>query len=264
MADLKPEMKGAIAAFGMLAFYFTVLTLANSFEHAVSQFFAKWGWILLLSGGFGIQIYLYSHARSVSPAVCGGLSGGSMVACCLHHLTDVLPFAAAAFAAVVQYQDALLFTGVVSNAVGIAVILSSMGKIPVVVRNTVASVGAASVVIAFLSVPVFSAGASAPQTQYPERFDSGGGLEIAARPELRENLEITLKLNTHRGSLDVNFSEISYLVDGNGKIYRPIDFRATGSSHHKTVKLVFPRPETGSFSLVIENLYGVPKRTLRW
>ena len=56
----------------------------------------------LLIVGFGVQIGMFVNtrilikARSISGATsaaagAGSVSAGSMVACCMHHITDVLP-----------------------------------------------------------------------------------------------------------------------------------------------------------------------------
>ncbi len=60
-----------------------------------------WYWVLALAGGFGVQAGLFSFIRqsfrerraaaTASVATSGGVSAGSMAACCAHHLSDVLP-----------------------------------------------------------------------------------------------------------------------------------------------------------------------------
>src|SRR3972149_4196192 len=60
-----------------------------------------WYGVLALSAGFGVQVGLFSFIRRAirerraaatgSVAVSGGISTGSMAACCVHHLGAVLP-----------------------------------------------------------------------------------------------------------------------------------------------------------------------------
>jgi hypothetical protein len=53
-----------------------------------------------------------------------------MVACCAHHLTDVLPVIGLAGAATLlaTYQDVLLLLGVLSNVVGVTYMLGLLRK----------------------------------------------------------------------------------------------------------------------------------------
>ncbi|UCD35460.1 MAG: hypothetical protein JSU90_01110 [Nitrospiraceae bacterium] len=72
------------------------------------------------------------EAGIAGPAVAtaGGISTTSMVACCAHHLTDVLPLVGASAAAVFlsQYQSVFLTAGVLSNLVGITLMLKIIQK----------------------------------------------------------------------------------------------------------------------------------------
>ncbi|NOH04987.1 MAG: hypothetical protein HND47_24935 [Chloroflexi bacterium] len=88
--------------------------------------------------GFGIQAALYSilrfrlfipvtstgHAGSMIGA-SGGTSATAMVACCIHHVTDVLPIlglsAAASF--LTRYQRPFMLIGLAMNLIGIGVML---------------------------------------------------------------------------------------------------------------------------------------------
>ncbi len=125
----------------LLFLYFSILSIANSFDHAVDSFIEMWYWILLLAVGFGVQVGLYFYIRegfhdrmtkgaSTTVATAGGVSTTSMIACCAHHLTDVLPIiglsAAAAFLA--EYQLLFIMVGVFSNLVGITMMLGIIQK----------------------------------------------------------------------------------------------------------------------------------------
>ncbi|MFQ6056389.1 MAG: hypothetical protein ACE5J3_10465, partial [Methanosarcinales archaeon] len=55
---------GIIAGLILLAIYFTILSIANSFSHATEQFIEMWYWISALVIGFGIQVGLYSYIRT--------------------------------------------------------------------------------------------------------------------------------------------------------------------------------------------------------
>lgn len=131
----KPFLVGAGGALALLALYFAILSWANSFSHALEQLASLWFWVGLLVIGFGIQVGLYAFIRSAlrkrmahataEVAVAGGISTGSMIACCAHHLTDVLPILGLSAAAVflAKYQMPFIYLGVASNAVGITLML---------------------------------------------------------------------------------------------------------------------------------------------
>ena len=125
----------------LLFLYFLILALANSFSHAVSQFLEMWYWILILAGGFGVQVFLYAYIRysllqiklknaTGELAASGAISTGSMITCCAHHLVDVFPLLglSAAFLFLVQYQLFFILFGIASNIVGIIFMLEIIKK----------------------------------------------------------------------------------------------------------------------------------------
>lgn len=140
MRKNRPIIIGASGAIGLLTLYFGIVTVANSFSHALEQFSEMWYWITPLVIGFGTQIGLYSYARSglrervkgakAEVAATGTISTGSMIACCAHHVADVLPILGLSAAAVflVKYQVSLILLGIFSNLVGITIMLSIIQK----------------------------------------------------------------------------------------------------------------------------------------
>ena len=131
-------LAGAAAALLLLAFYLTILTLVNSFDHALSELARMWYFIVPLSIGFGTQVGLYFYiknfiaerAATASVAGAGGLSGASMVACCAHHLTDFLPILGlSAFAIFLdKYQLTFILIALFSNFIGVVYMLSVIKK----------------------------------------------------------------------------------------------------------------------------------------
>lgn len=83
----------------MLALYLGLITLAESFRHALQQLRADAVWVALVAGGLGLQTGLYLRVRQIvkgrsagGQARTGagtGTSTAGMVACCAHHLTDL-------------------------------------------------------------------------------------------------------------------------------------------------------------------------------
>lgn len=135
----KPKLVGICASLGLLLVYLFILTIANSFEHAIQQFLDLWYWMTPLVIGFGIQVGLYSYIRTTSKskthanqsvAAAGGVSTASMVACCAHHVVDVLPIIGltAASLFLTKYQTIFLLIGVLSNLVGINLMLNIIQK----------------------------------------------------------------------------------------------------------------------------------------
>jgi len=128
-----PLYKGAFASLLLFILYLGVLSISNSFSHALTKFKEMWYWFTPLIAGFGVQVGLYSfikqkQKKAVSrgvAAVSGGVSTTSMIACCAHHLTDILPLlgvsAAALFLA--KYQTLFILIGILSNLVGIILLL---------------------------------------------------------------------------------------------------------------------------------------------
>ena len=124
-----------IAATALLTLaYFSISSLAESFDHAVSQFISLSYLFVPLMISFGIQIALLSYSRhfpktmsqNKNAATSGGISTVSMIACCVHHLTDGIaiigPAALALF--LTNYQPAFILIGIVSNMFGIFTILA--------------------------------------------------------------------------------------------------------------------------------------------
>jgi hypothetical protein len=126
---------GFVAGACLLAVYVGVLALANSLDHALAEFQRLWFWMVPIVGGFALQVGLFAYVRSATRSdpvghghgvvASGSASTLSMVACCAHHLTDVLPLIGLAGAALVlaSYQSLFLLLGVLSNTVGLVYVL---------------------------------------------------------------------------------------------------------------------------------------------
>jgi hypothetical protein len=136
-----PFLIGAGAFLGLIAFYLGIMTLTADWFYAGVQFEEYRWWIIALSLGLGVQSTLFTllrrglkggekkTARSTL-AASGGISTGAMVVCCLHHLTDVVPFLGFPILAVTlqRYQTFFFLIGVLSNLFGISMMLRIMGK----------------------------------------------------------------------------------------------------------------------------------------
>ncbi len=125
------------AAVLLFLVYFGLTTWAEGVEHVFTQAPTPWYWIVLLTVGFGVQAGLFSFIRqarqrrrvaTTSVAASGSVSAVSMAACCAHHLTDVLPFLGLAGVAtfLTEYQLIFIVLGVLSNVVGITIMLDAI------------------------------------------------------------------------------------------------------------------------------------------
>ncbi len=136
--SMRPALFGTLAALALLAVYILVLTLVSDFSHAVDQFITLWHWMVPLLVGFGIQVALFAHIRATAASTAtghgaassvtasGGLSTTSMVACCAHHVTEVLPLlgVSAALVFLNRYQTLFIAVGIASNLIGINLMLN--------------------------------------------------------------------------------------------------------------------------------------------
>jgi hypothetical protein len=136
-----PFLVGGGAALGLVAFYMVIMTLTGDWNYAQFQFEQYRWWIIGLSIGVGIQSSLFvtikrnlagrdKKAARSTLAAAGGVSTASMVVCCLHHITDLVPilgFSVLA-ASLQKYQTLFFLAGVLSNVFGIFVLLRMMAK----------------------------------------------------------------------------------------------------------------------------------------
>jgi hypothetical protein len=109
-----------------------VITLAQDWSHALQQLADDRWFVAAITAGFGTQIGLFAYLRGLhvyaaagGVAASTGTSTAAMLACCAHHLTDVLPILGLSSAAIFLdlYKTPLLWLGIGMNLVGIAYML---------------------------------------------------------------------------------------------------------------------------------------------
>ena len=129
---LRPILFGVVGAAGLLALYLGLITLAQGWVHAIEQLSDDRWFVAAIAAGFGTQVGLFFHLRGLhASAAAGGVaastgtSATAMLACCAHHLTDLLPIIGLSGAAVFLnvYKTPLLWLGITMNAVGIGYML---------------------------------------------------------------------------------------------------------------------------------------------
>lgn len=135
----KSIVKGTVAFLALLSLYFFILTLLSGWKFASSQFAQFWFYILSLATGFGIQFGLYSYLKNIVKqkvltgqvlATTGATSGGAMISCCTHYLTNILPVLGATgmITFISQYQVQFFWVGLFFNFLGIAYMVSRIVK----------------------------------------------------------------------------------------------------------------------------------------
>lgn len=143
----KALLAGVLASVVMLGIYLITLTVLMGFTFAFQQVGRDSIWIMLVALGFGIQIGLYTYLRTIIhsinltsatavTSVGAGTSTLGMIACCVHHLSDIAPLVALAgvssLSSVISFFNdwkyAVIALGLATNALGIVVIVHIIQK----------------------------------------------------------------------------------------------------------------------------------------
>lgn len=282
--------RSALGVAALLSLYIIAMSLGNTFTIALSELGRWWAYIAALAVGFGVQVGLYMHIRDFARAgggelhgsrmaMGGGVSATSMVVCCLHHVTDVLPFlglsAASLFLA--DYQSVFMSLGVLSSVVGTAVMLEQLHMLGAgnalsprlgkalawydLKRIQRVSIAASALIFVVLIAGALGAPAVSASGDGSTVEGSEAGVTFTITSvEYGDTIGFQMSIDTHQGALDFDLTEISTLVVG-GTIYEPLSWEGSFGGHHRSGELFFPKPsEAGSSRLVIRDVYGVAER----
>lgn len=124
---------GFLSGVALLASYLIIISFAQGATHAIEQLGLDVVPIGLVSVGFGTQISLFMelrtidrrHRASAAVTVVGtGTSTAAMLACCAHHLIDLMPILGLSAGAIFlnAYKTPLLVAGIGINLIGIVVV----------------------------------------------------------------------------------------------------------------------------------------------
>ncbi len=124
---------GLVGGIALLGVYLAIISLAQGVDHALDQLATDALFVGLIAAGFGSQVALFVELRAVDrqhraaaavTAAGTGTSAAAMLACCAHHLADVLPLVGVSAAAVFlnAYRTPLFLIGIAMNLIGIVVI----------------------------------------------------------------------------------------------------------------------------------------------
>jgi len=127
-----PFVFGASAGILVILFNLSIASLAEgSFEKGYQVFLSNGIFVYLIPLAVSVQMGLFRYHRNIiSGNIAGsekmGMAGSAtssltMVACCLHHVSDILPsigliLAASSF--LIQYKDAIIIIGLLANVAG--------------------------------------------------------------------------------------------------------------------------------------------------
>jgi hypothetical protein len=137
---------GATGAAGLVALYVGLISLAQGPGHAIDQLRADLPVVLAISIGFGTQVGLFVELHAIHSrhrasgaltAASAGAGSAAMLACCAHHLVDVLPLVGLSAATVflADYRTPLIALSLGTNVLGVVVI----GRELIVARRTCGS-----------------------------------------------------------------------------------------------------------------------------
>lgn len=130
----RPLLFSLLGMSGLMLLYLGIVSLAEGWTHAVELLIGDAWLVGPIMAGFGVQVGLYTyletviHAAATGTGALAGAGGGTstvaMVACCAHHVADVLPLLGLSAAATLlaEYRIPFMLVGLATNLIGIGVI----------------------------------------------------------------------------------------------------------------------------------------------
>ena len=132
-----PFLIGLLGGGFLVLLYLGIVTWAQGWSHALELLSQDRAFVAAIAVGFGLQVGLYGYLRLVvhhgvrlamptaATGVGTGTSSVAMLACCLHHVTDVLPLVGLSGAAIFlnDYRVPFMVGGLVVNGMGVAIML---------------------------------------------------------------------------------------------------------------------------------------------
>lgn len=277
-------LHGFIAGSLLLLAYFAIVGTLQGVGYAIDRFVQLWYLMIPLVIGFGFQIGLFSCIRnaikvsSKASATSGGVSTVSMIACCAHHVTDVVPILGASAIGIflLEYQPAFLVMGIVSNIIGSTMMLriaQQSGlkfKSPFFRRlmaldlNSITKIfmvaGAGAIIASFILLTPLQlpAAQSSSTTKLEPLSETQNNVTFSVSPlgfGPSDDVQFQISVNTHSVPLNFNLMNVSTLV-ADGKELRPTSWNgSTSMGHHMLGALKFaPLGYTpNSLKLIVTN-----------
>jgi len=152
-----PFVFGASIGILVVIFNISIASLAEgSFQKGYEVFLTNGIFVYLIPLAVSVQMGLFRYHRNITTITTGNVAGtekvgmaGSatssltMVACCLHHVSDLLPsigliLAASSF--LIQYKDTIITIGLLANVAGSIYIARAIIKDRIIIANLEKSV----------------------------------------------------------------------------------------------------------------------------
>lgn len=122
---------GVLAAGLLLAFYVVVLAWGSGWTHLRDQARQDWWLLTPIVAGFGAQVALTAELRrrhrahhlNATTGAGTGASAVGMVACCAHHVAELIPLIGATGLAafLLDWRVPFMVAGIAVNAVAVAI-----------------------------------------------------------------------------------------------------------------------------------------------
>ena len=147
-----PFVFGASIGIFVVLFNISIASLAEgSFEKGYEVFLTNGIFVYLIPLAVSVQMGLFRYHRNTTTITTGNVAGtekmgmaGSatssltMVACCLHHVSDLLPSIGLVLAAssfLIQYKDTIIIIGLLANVAGSIYIARAIIKDRIIIAN---------------------------------------------------------------------------------------------------------------------------------
>jgi len=144
-----PFIFGATIGILVVIFNISIASLAEgSLKSGYSAFLSNGIFVYLIPLAVGVQMGLFRYHRNITTGNASGsekmgmagsaTSSLAMVACCLHHVSDLLPavgFILATSSFLIQYKDAIIIIGLLANVAGSVYITRAILKDRSIIAN---------------------------------------------------------------------------------------------------------------------------------
>lgn len=132
---------GALAGGLLAGFYVTVIAASAGWQHLADTVAEDWYLVLPLVLGFAVQVGLLAevrrrhraaHATALVTGAGAGTSAVGMVACCAHHLVDLVSLTGLTGTAtfLTSQQRTLLWVALGATALGLALAVKQLRRAP--------------------------------------------------------------------------------------------------------------------------------------
>ena len=144
-----PYVFGVSIGILVILFNLSIASIAEgSLQKGYQVFLSNGIFVYLIPLAVGVQMGLFRYHRNITSGNTSGsekmgmagsaTSSLAMVACCLHHVSDLLPavgFILATSSFLIQYKDAIIIIGLLANVAGSAYIARAILKDRSIIAN---------------------------------------------------------------------------------------------------------------------------------